>query len=411
MLLAQNKGTDKRDKILQLYDIINTISQSNDMKELLEVTLYKTLKALSSERGSVFLAGDDGQELFLRWSYNMNSSTGLGEVKKRLGEGVIGKVAMDKIPVLVKDIRNDARFKVSSMYRDYKTNSFLCVPIATDVRLIGVINVTEHKCKKPYSEKDLKFLKIVADYIALKIQKSYLVSEMESLKKKVEIEEKFADLGKFASGISHELNNPLDGVIRYVNLALDCLGEGAVREYLIETKTGLSRIANIIRSLLELVRRKRGNVKYVDVNKTIENCILNIRYKAMYKNIDIRKNLSNELPSIADLGLESVFSNLLSNAVDALEEKGAIDVETCFRDGFFEIVISDTGCGIHSADIGRIFEPFFTTKEMTKGCGLGLSICYDIVKRYNGRIDVSSSSGKGTKFTIYLPYNSDNGKI
>lgn len=392
----------ERSRISQLYDIVNTISSARDMKELLERTLAMTLKALSSDRGSIFLAGDDGKELFLKWSYNTNGT--LKDVKKKLGEGVTGMVARDRMPLLVKDVRTDARFNLSNMYHDYKTNSFLCVPISTEARLIGIINVTESKSKKPYSEKDLKFLKIVADNIAVKIEKSYLLSELNHLKKKMESDGKFVDLGKFAGGISHELNNPLDGVIRYVNLALNDVTDDVTREYLLEAKGGLTRIATIIRSLLDLARKKKYSApKMTDVNEVIKDCTELLRYKAMYKNVKVEKALSDDLPKIPDLGLESVFSNILNNAVDAVNEEGSINITTSLKEDFIEVRVSDTGCGIVKDHIERIFEPFFSTKDMTKGCGLGLSICYDIVKRYKGKIDVESEPGKGTKFTVYIP--------
>lgn len=402
MLLLTNNKREKS-KFLKLCNILNTISASNDIKELLGSSLNKILKALDSERGSIFLLGDDGKELLLKWSYNLDSA--LKEMKKKLGEGVVGKVAMDRIPMLVKDVRSDVRFNGASPSNGYKTNSFLSVPISTDMKLIGVINITENKHKKPYSEKDLKFLKVIADHMALKIERIYLLSELEQLKQKMEKEGKFTDLGKFASGLSHELNNPLDGVIRYVNLALGSLEQGVAREYLLEAKGGLKRITDIIRSLLELVRRKKLTTPaFVDVNKVIESLLDGLRVRAMYKSIDIRKDFSSDLPMVPDLGLESVFSNIFRNALDALEEKGSIDVTTSCENGFVEVTVSDTGCGISKDNVDRIFDPFFTTKEMTKGTGLGLSICYDIIKRYNGKIDVSSEPGKGSKFTVSIPH-------
>lgn len=400
--LINNK---RKGKLSQLWDITKTISTSRDMKGLLEFTLNKTLKALCSERGSIFLTGDDGQELFLKLAYNLNANLGeISEIKRKMGEGVIGRVAKDRKPLLVKDIRHDERFKISNMYNNYKTNSFLCVPIATDVKLIGVISITENKHKRPYSEEDLRFLKIIADHIALKIEKSQLLSEIEKFKKKMKTDTKFIDLGKFSSGISHELNSPLDGVIRYVNLALRSIEEGSAKEYLLEAKGGLTRIAGIIRSLQELVMRKKvSQSRPIGVNKVIEGCIDALRYQAIYKGIEIKNYFCLDLPEIPDLGLESVFSNILKNALDALPDKGCIDIHTSLEKDFIKVTISDTGCGIPKDNINNIFEPFFTTKGITEGYGLGLSICYDIVKRYNGRIDVLSEPDKGTKFVIHIP--------
>ncbi|MFC1667447.1 ATP-binding protein [Candidatus Omnitrophota bacterium] len=400
--LAGNKEKEKEGRISQIYDIINTVSTSANMRDLLEVALNKILRSLSSERGSIFLTGDDGQELFLKWAYNIDPTA--KEIKKRIGEGIIGKVAMEKKGLLVRDIREDSRFNVSSMFHDYKTNSFLCVPIATDVKLIGVINITENKSKKAYSEEDLRFLEIVAGSIARKIEKSQLSSELDALKRKSENEGKMIDLGKFASGISHELNSPLDGIIRYINLTLGSVEEGVVREYLLEAKSGLNRIVNIVKSLLQLVKHNRPvPSKLIDVNHAIDDCIEILTYESLRKDIDITKELYKDLPRIRDLGIQSIFSNILKNAIDAVEEKGSIKVSTSMEEGFIKVSISDTGCGILQDNVDRIFEPFFTTKETTKGSGLGLAICYDIVKRYNGKIDVSSEPGKETKFTICIP--------
>lgn len=402
MFLSLNNTKKEKDKVSQLAGILSVISASQDMKGLLETALSGALQALSSDKGSIFLAGDDGKELFLKWSYNMNSEE--KDIRKKIGEDIMGKVAENMEPVLVKDIRHDQRFNFSHMYNNYKTRSFLCVPIATDAKLIGVINITENRFNEPYSEKDLKFLKIVSDHIALKIEKSQLLLEIHDLRKKTEADSKFTDIGRFSSSISHELSNPLDGVVRYTNLALEAIDDGIAKEYLLEAKTGLSRITNIIRSLLELTRYKKpSSPRLIDINKSIETSIIFLRYQAMCKAADIVKDLSPNLPRIPDFGLDSVFSNIFKNALDAMNEKGSIIISTGLENGFIKISIQDTGCGIPEHNMARIFEPFFTTKDIGKGSGLGLSICYDIVKRYNGKIDVSSEPDKGSTFTIYIP--------
>lgn len=402
MFLSISNNKKEKDRVSQLADIIAAMSVSKDIKELLELALSRTLQALSSDRGSIFLAGEDGKELFLKWAYNINSEE--KNIREKVGEGIAGKVAENMEPVLVKDIRHDPRFNFRHIYNNYKTRSFLCVPIAIDVKLIGVINITENRSNKPYSEKDLKFLKIIADHIALKIEKSRLLSEIGCLRKKTENDTKFADIGKFSSGISHELSNPLDGVIRYTNLALEAIEDSAAKEYLLEARTGLNRITNIIRSLLALTRyEKPSSPKLIDINKSIEASIDFLRYQAMCKAVDIVKLLSPNLPRIPDFGLDSVFSNIFKNSLDALDEKGSITISTALEHGFIKISIRDTGCGIPKDNMDCIFEPFFTTKSMGKGSGLGLSICYDIVKRYNGKIDVSSEPNKGAAFTVYIP--------
>jgi K+-sensing histidine kinase KdpD len=401
-MFLQTKTKKDMSKIEQLSEIIDSIYASRDIRELLQASLNQTLKALYSERGSIFMAGEDGEELSLKCAND--NELKLDQVRRKLGEGVVGKVAKEKRSLLVKDIRQDRVLTISNINHDYRTNSFLCVPILAGAKLIGVISITENNTGKPYSEEDLKFLEIVAGSIGLQIEKSKLLCEVEKIKKKAETDGRFTELGKFSSGISHELNNPLDGVVRYINLALNTIEEGPARGYLMEAKSGLIRIVNIVRSLLELSRRNKNlNPKMASVNDTLEHSIELAMNCVAHKTVDIKKNLHKDLPMIPDMGLESIFSNILKNAVDALGETGSIEVKTARNNGFIEISISDTGCGMPQEHINRIFEPFFTTKEMSKGVGLGLAICDDIVKRYNGRIQVSSQMDKGTAFVIQLP--------
>ena len=101
--------------------------------------------------------------------------------------------------------------------------------------------------------------------------------------------------------------------------------------------------------------------------------------------------------------LNQVFMNLLVNAAQSLQKKGEIRIQTREINGNIEIIISDTGCGISEENLEKIFDPFFTTKPVGKGTGLGLNVSYNIIKKHNGTINVSSSLGMGTVFTIQLP--------
>jgi signal transduction histidine kinase len=117
------------------------------------------------------------------------------------------------------------------------------------------------------------------------------------------------------------------------------------------------------------------------------------------------KQYADDLPEITDLGLERVLSNLLCNAIDAIEEEGEISIATRLKDDKIRIRIKDTGKGIPANSVEKIFEPFYTTKDIDKGCGLGLTIVSEIVKSYNGDIQVISEEGMGTTFTVSIPIN------
>ena len=234
-------------------------------------------------------------------------------------------------------------------------------------------------------------------------------TEAVSLKKQIESQERLASLGKLAGGIAHEFNNPLDGVMRYTNLCLNHAQDNEVlHEYLTEIQQGLKRMANIVKNLLACARNSPGSVHKIDLHRTIDQALKEIYPYLASKNITLTKNFSKEIPEITDLGVERIISNLVKNAIDAIDKNGTIKIETLLEEGFVKIQVADTGKGISSKNIDKIFDPFFTTKDIDQGCGLGLTVVHEIVKYYNGKIKVKSHPNKGTTFTVTLPLNTPN---
>lgn len=219
--------------------------------------------------------------------------------------------------------------------------------------------------------------------------------------------EKFASLGKLVSGIAHELNNPLDGVIRYTNLALESLPEESIAcEYLLNAKKGLNRMANIMRSLLDFSSSLSPVFdRSIDVNQAIEESLMMLGHHILSHNIKVVKQFNARLPLVPDKGLKLVFTNIIKNACGVMPKEGILKISTGTRDGFIEIKFTDTGQGVPKEIRDRIFEPFFTTKEMGKGSGLGLAICDDIIQRHKGKIFLEDTQDKGATFTIQLPVN------
>ena len=224
------------------------------------------------------------------------------------------------------------------------------------------------------------------------------------MKKQIYIHERLATIGKLAGGIAHEFNNPLDGVIRYTNLCLEHVKDDeVVRGYLLEIKQGLNRMANIVRNLLACSRSETLKAAPVELSKILDHTIIGLQTDISHKNIQIIKEVSSHIPPIQDLGLEQILLNLIRNAVDSIKDHGTITITAERLGGNVKLAIKDTGCGIPKNKVDQIFEPFFTTKDIDKGCGLGLTIVAEIVKGYDGKIDVESEINKGTTFTITLP--------
>jgi signal transduction histidine kinase len=231
--------------------------------------------------------------------------------------------------------------------------------------------------------------------------------EKAELDKQKALLEKYASVGKLAAGIVHEVNNPLDGIIRFTNMLLNQIEHGSVaREYLLEIKRGLNRIENITKSLLQFSHQVNPHTmkvkNYADVHELIEES-LSIFEARLTHHFAVHKYFNMSRTRILDIGVAHIFINLIKNALDAMPNGGTLEISTDSDEEWVRINFKDSGCGMSAELCERIFEPFFTTKNMDKGSGLGLAICREIINRYEGSILVESVPGKGSTFRVMIP--------
>ncbi|NVO04499.1 MAG: HAMP domain-containing protein [Rhodoferax sp.] len=229
---------------------------------------------------------------------------------------------------------------------------------------------------------------------------------------------KLAAIGVLASGIAHELNNPLTGVLTFTSLmrkkAVDGSEDAEDLDLVIrETK----RCASIIKRLLDFAREKVPTSGYYQLNQVVDDTVRMVDKPAALQQVRIVRDFEEHLPDIwgdADL-IKQVVMNLLVNAQQAIVGSGTVTVGTRLhqeagQQTMVELTVTDTGCGIPAAHLERIFDPFFTSKEVGKGTGLGLSVSYGIVRTHGGRISVESSVGEGSSFHVFLPVDAPHAK-
>ena len=230
--------------------------------------------------------------------------------------------------------------------------------------------------------------------------------------------EKLASVGLLASGIAHELNNPLTGILTFSHLLRQKMPDNSsdaedLDLVIDETK----RCAAIIKRLLDFAREKQPEKEFTDLNHVIEDTVRIVERPAHLRDIEITLDLDRTLPEIwidADQ-IKQVIMNMLVNAQHAVAEKGNIAIRTRRSPHerapapgvapipMAEMSIVDTGCGIPEQNLQQIFDPFFTSKAVGKGTGLGLSVSHSIVEAHGGLIEVKSKVGEGSTFRIFLP--------
>ena len=226
--------------------------------------------------------------------------------------------------------------------------------------------------------------------------------EIEQLEKQLLQADKLVTIGQLASGVAHEINNPLGNISLYAQMLLNKIEDESARNKLNIINDETNRAASIVKGLLDFARQSEPKMTPTDINVEIIKALDLIRHQM--KDIKVT-TIFQTLPMInCDPGqISQVIINMLTNSIQAIIENGEITIETKMENDNVEILITDNGCGISEENLNRIFDPFFTTKKPGEGTGLGLSISYGIIKRHNGSINVKSQVGKGTTFTIKLP--------
>lgn len=244
-------------------------------------------------------------------------------------------------------------------------------------------------------------------------QREHLIQQLRETNRDLEVaqeglirSEKLAGAGRLAAGLAHEVGNPLQVAMGYVELLRRESPADETVDILDRMDQELKRIHDTIQRLLEFARPIPKTVTACDINELTREASSLMAGRKGFRNIQFDYNLDPRLsPVETDPGkIRQVLVNLIFNAIDALSESGGtIILRTRKTEEDVEIAVEDTGCGIPEEDLKKVFDPFFTTKEPGKGTGLGLAVCLGLVESLGGSIDVQSHEGEGTVASIRLP--------
>ncbi|WP_439862134.1 ATP-binding protein [Pseudomonas sp. MBLB4136] len=265
------------------------------------------------------------------------------------------------------------------------------------------------------------------------IEQERLIKKLEKANAQLLQSEKLAAIGQLAAGVAHEINNPIGYVFSnlktlagYVQdlLRISDAVDGAtsldelrqlkrsleydyirsdIEALITESEDGIDRVKKIITALKDFSHIEEDEFQFADLHRGLDTTLNVVNNELKYK-ADIVKEYG-ELPQVECIPsqINQVLMNLLVNAAHAIEQFGRITLRSQQEGDWIWLEVEDTGKGIEPHLLNRIYEPFFTTKPVGKGTGLGLSLSYNILQKHNGRIEVSSEPGQGTRFRIWLP--------
>jgi signal transduction histidine kinase len=327
-------------------------------------------------------------------------------------------MAVDGEPVFVKDYLTWERRVQLDEAPPF--TSVAGVPLKYKGEVIGTLTISTDEVGASFKKEDFQLLELLAPQLAVSIRNAKLYQELQEHIDKERVANdrliqsaRLAAVGEMAAGVAHELNNPLTTVAGFVELVLDDVPEDSpIRADLELVLREARRAREVVRRLLDFSRPGEGFRVRSDANDMVSDVVALVQHLAHTNGVELQVELGDDLPWIqADQGqIKQVLLNLIHNALQAMPRGGILNIQTGAqnKDGQDWVIIrvEDTGEGIPPENMGRIFEPFFTTRPLGKGTGLGLAVSFGIIQDHEGILDVESTPGEGSVFTIWLPVRS-----
>ncbi|MBN1621972.1 MAG: response regulator [Endomicrobiales bacterium] len=421
ILLLIEKALEKAElkSLIALYETSKAIFSAVKLDDLLPNLIQLSIKLLKADDVSIMLFGED-KKLYIAASHGLNDEVKKG-VRLEIGERVAGKVVEWKEPCIISGpLVNDSRF--SDIKGRDEIKSSIILPLISKKNVIGVLCASRTGSDMIFNNADQRYANIFASQISQAIENAQLYKQLENkiealndaysklseMQTELVQAEKLAAIGELASGVAHELNNPLTVVIGLVQLMLEEQGIPDEKKMDLETiKEQAERCRRIILNLLQFSRKHETQKALVDIESIIEKSLELVEYDLKTSGLIIERAFgSSEKTVEADpFQIQQVFLNIINNAFHASKDvkEPKLIIKTRKIGNRLQVSFADNGTGIPEDIIKRVFDPFFTTKDVNKGTGLGLSISYGIIKEHGGDIYVQSEVGKGSTFFIDLP--------
>jgi signal transduction histidine kinase len=386
-----------------LYTVAEAVSRTLDVEEILRTALEALTHVTGHEIASLHLLAADGVTLELRADRGLSRE--MREVNRRLplGEGIIGRVAASGVTTVVRDVAGSPELLEAAQeaVRRDRIRGFVCVPVQARGRMLGTLSLGR-QTDDPFDEAEVTLLEATAQQVAVALDNARLSSELVHI-------EKLSAIGELASGVAHEINNPLTTILGLAQLMLGRADVPApVRERIALVADEASRAAGIVQNLLMFARHYPPERRPCSLVDAVHRVIALKSYQLEHDKIAVTLDLAEDLTVVwADENqMQQVLLNLVQNAHQAMARRSgerALTVRLRVRDDRVVIEVIDTGPGIPPQLLSRIFDPFFTTKPPGEGSGLGLSVSYGIVAQHGGRLYAENRPEGGAVFVVELP--------
>ena len=405
MIDLLNKDRADSEALLQISEAVSSTLSS---KEIFYIIVKKVATLIDATRCSIFrvtldkkyaqvIASHDNPDIHLEIMID-----NYPEVKKALET---------RETVIVQYILQDPLMKdVQENVKSIKDNAIVVIPIILKGNVIGTLFLRSVRDNKFFSERELKFLKVVAHIAANALDNAFLYENLESTRLQLVRSERLRAMGELATGVAHNFNNLLSGILGHTQMLLSKSLDAATSERLQIIEKLVLDGGEVVKRIQEFTRlRTTKDFSEVNIKDIINDVVRMTESKwsgeSNIPKITLRVDTdSMEIPIVEGNAseLREVFIDILFNAVDAMPKGGELTIQAKSGGKSVFVTFFDTGEGMSEETKKRVFDPFFTTKG-SKGTGLGMSVAYGIISRHNGQIIIDSELGVGTAVTVQLP--------
>lgn len=407
-------------KLSTLSEVTELAASIPDTRDILDIVLQRAIAVVQAENGSIMLLDEPTGTLKVVAEEGVAAGSIEG-MTVRLGEGIAGKVAASGDAVLVNDVEQEPSFLMPD-HPNYAASSFLCMPLRSRGRVIGVLNLAKKGEHQIFSESDRKFLSTLLGHIGFAVDNAKLLQEAKESTRKF-LQMTGESHGQEAAGqqqpqdipfpllahIGHELQPSLTNALGYAQWLMNKVE--------IDTKlhttakhlfADIRRAVRTVRNLLYFAEPASPYMQTEHLNDILTRVLEVKAYDLQISKIEVRADLAPDLPPVMvdAQQVQQAFLHILSNARQAMVKQGPLrrlSVSTRQEGQLLRADITDTGSGIAPEDVEKIFTPFFSTKTQGKGMGLGLSIASQIITAHHGEISMTTHGGEGTTICVLLP--------
>jgi len=392
------------------------VAHMPDLLRILQLVMDKAAETIPIDAGVIFILDEAAQRYRVAVAHNLPVAD-VKQITFAHRAGVPGWVVVHRQALIIPDAQQDER--VHPYVVAGGICSVMAVPLIVHERVVGVLNFFARRLNAFHVD-DLRVAQMYADQAAIFVHNAGLMDELrtarDALAARVEERtrqlreaqsqvlrtEKFAVAGRLAAALAHEINNPLQAIM----LHLQTVAEGATKQAqtalpIIEHE--LTRIAGIVRRLLDVQSPKTGHFAWQQVDRLVEEVLALLAAQLQTARVHVIWDWPTQAPPIWADGdqLKQLFLNLILNALDAMPNGGELQICATTTATELAIAVTDSGIGMDAALLNQIFEPFFSTKG--NGTGLGLPVCQEIVIAHGGTLTVHSQPNGGATFTVKLP--------